>query len=945
MKELEPNSEPSLLDSESPWPGLRPFSEENAGYFFGRDREVREIARKVQQETVTLLFGKSGLGKTSILRAGLSPLLRKSGFVPIYIRLNHFEESLQLEDQVEVFMEEALDAYRIDAPRPIREETLWEHFHKKDGDWWDEENRLLKPVLIFDQFEEILTSGQENSARVVRSAAFLTELEDLIENRPPASLLERFKTEKGLAKQYDLDRIDYRVVLSLREDYLADLEGLRERLRMIMHNRYRLLPLNGVQAMNVILEPGGHLVDETAANDIVNFVASPVTVMLSEEDMGQSESRQVEPALLSVILRELNNHRIRAGEEKISSDMVINRRPEKILSEFYEESLKGLDSSARLFIEKQLLTASGARNRVAEEDAITLHGLTEELIEKLINRRIIQREKTARMSWLELSHDTLTQVVRLSAEDYQRRQRRRRFIIRAAAGFLIVIGLGVFGYYWQAHEQNLQTKEAAKLALDVAEDLEYNYTISMRGKQRILDRLDDGFVRLRGFAGDSSELKARNIRFLLASAAMQLETGYFQRASDSLKAAQALLWVDDSGSASLPASNLLLARFELVRAETENVEGDSKDAWKALRQAEHLLQSTISAGAEDSMERTELWQRMNRIKVKLLSEQGDWNGVVELFKAARAEINATLAETEINLKMTEQEAEAKRIHQQVLFTELLKLHSERTYLARTHNLTDFSDIHAEFEEDLQRAEPLFNGDARRQWLFFRSMRFVATAFYYIFDSKHIQGRAAIDIAIDNLAGLVRSNPDNLRYRHVLGEILLRRASFTRNRDPLQSKVDIQAARSLAFTLRKDSPHPYQGFNLSIRADFYQAELDYANKVDGADSALKMLARLDAYRNEIAGTLQADSLAVFGYYWAIKSLIRKGSLDRALEMADSALNLLEARKNDWDEGFLANRRYWIHDTILTAEKADDIEEAVWSRHFQGALEMAETLIQR
>ncbi|MCU7811088.1 MAG: hypothetical protein KZQ77_07610, partial [Candidatus Thiodiazotropha sp. (ex Notomyrtea botanica)] len=33
------------------------------------------------------------------------------------------------------------------------------------------------------------------------------------------------------------------------------------------------------------------------------------------------------------------------------------------------------------------------------------------------------------------------------------------------------------------------------------------------------------------------------------------------------------------------------------------------------------------------------------------------------------------------------------------------------------------------------------------------------------------------------------------------------------------------------------------------------------------------------------------------------------------------------------------------TILTAEKADDIEEAVWSRHFQGALEMAETLIQR
>ena len=129
--------------------------------------------------------------------------------------------------------------------KPIRAESLWEYFHKKDCDWWDSNNRLVKPVLIFDQFEELLTVGQSDPGRSARTASFLTELEDLIENRPPASLLKRFDADRTLARQYDLERMDYRLVLTLREDFLPDLEGLRERLRAIMFNRFRLLSAEG----------------------------------------------------------------------------------------------------------------------------------------------------------------------------------------------------------------------------------------------------------------------------------------------------------------------------------------------------------------------------------------------------------------------------------------------------------------------------------------------------------------------------------------------------------------------------------------------------------------------------------------------------------------------------------------------------------------------------
>ena len=412
------------LDREHPWPGLISFTEADHSFFFGREREVAELARVIRQKTLTVFFGKSGLGKSSILRAGVSPLLRESEFVRVYIRLNHDEAAPPLEDQVEIAIEDVLAREKIDGAKPVQSETLWEYFHKKESDWWDPENRLVKPVLIFDQFEELLTLGQSTPERAVRSAAFLTELEDLVENRPPAALQARFEAERGLARSYDLGRTDYRVVLTLREDFLPDLEGLRERLRAIMFNRVRLLPMSGEQAMDVVLKPGGHLVDEDVAVRIVDFVSSSERSRLQTSvTRAQLAKRSIEPALLSVALQELNNRRIRLGQEKITAELVGQTNPTEIFHDFYLRGLAGMDGAVREFIEDSLLTSSGARNRIAEEDALTKSGMSPEVVTRLIDRRIIQRETTGNTKWLELTHDTLADVVRSDrTEHHQQRQ-------------------------------------------------------------------------------------------------------------------------------------------------------------------------------------------------------------------------------------------------------------------------------------------------------------------------------------------------------------------------------------------------------------------------------------------------------------------------------------------------------------------------------------------
>ena len=65
------------LDGENPWPGLESFEENAHAFFFGRDHEAESLLNHVLDAPVTVLYGRSGLGKTSLLRAGLFPLLRE----------------------------------------------------------------------------------------------------------------------------------------------------------------------------------------------------------------------------------------------------------------------------------------------------------------------------------------------------------------------------------------------------------------------------------------------------------------------------------------------------------------------------------------------------------------------------------------------------------------------------------------------------------------------------------------------------------------------------------------------------------------------------------------------------------------------------------------------------------------------------------------------------
>jgi tetratricopeptide (TPR) repeat protein len=256
-----------------PWPGLDAFSEALRDFFFGRATETEELFRRVRGETLTLLFGQFGLGKTSLLRAGLASRLRAAAFLPVYVRLDYAEGAPTPLAQVKAAVERAAAAAHAEVMPIEAEETLWGYFHRADRRVTSNAGELLVPALIFDQFEEVFTLGLAREASRATAQRFLAELAELIENRPPDSVEKAIESDPEAIEKYQFDRQEYRIVVALREDYLPQLDSMRERAPLIVRNRFRLRRMTGRQGFDAVTRPVPGLIAPELAWEITRIAA------------------------------------------------------------------------------------------------------------------------------------------------------------------------------------------------------------------------------------------------------------------------------------------------------------------------------------------------------------------------------------------------------------------------------------------------------------------------------------------------------------------------------------------------------------------------------------------------------------------------------------------------------------------------------------------------
>jgi WD40 repeat protein/tetratricopeptide (TPR) repeat protein len=486
-----------LLDSQSvnlqhPWPGLSPYTEELQGFFHGRGREVDELLRRVRRKVLTILCGQSGLGKTSLLQAGLVPRLRQEAMVPVLLRIDYAPEAPAPALQIKAAIATAVTDANLKEPAvPGPQESLWEYFHRTDHTWLGPDGKPVSLVLVFDQFEELFTLGQATAQHRARAAALVDELVSLVENRAPAALEQHLEDHWDEVEKYVFNRQDFRVLVCLREDYLAQLMDIADRLPSLAGNPMRLTQMNGHQALEAVLEPARGLVSPDVALQIVRFVAGeqPSSAVTSED----LSRLALEPSLLSLVCRELNSHRLKQGLSQISADLLAGSR-DRILQDFYEGCLAGQPAAVRDFVEDELLTDSGFRIDMPLEQAhknLATRGAAPGAIDELVKRRLLHLQDRLNIRRVELTHDVLSKVIQKSRDIRQQRKRvqalrekLRQTRIRMAVAIILLVALGLIGFgIWYgselsraldkehaANEELKNTNVELKKAREAAED-------------------------------------------------------------------------------------------------------------------------------------------------------------------------------------------------------------------------------------------------------------------------------------------------------------------------------------------------------------------------------------------------------------------------------------------------------------------------------------------
>lgn len=394
----------SDLINTNPWLGLTSYEFEDSYKFFGRSDESGQLSEAITNNTVTVIYGPSGAGKTSIMKAGIFPKLLQEYYLPVYIRLHHSSE-VSYSSQILKSIEYVASSNGIDIEQTCDfnysvndDDALWVYLNSHI--FWRKDNYPVVPLIVIDQFEEIFTLNQ-NTKKISDFFRFVDELYD---NLPPPNIKNIIESTESYIPF--LNDAKYKLVLSLREDFLARLEDYSHDIPILRKNRFGLKSMNGQQAFEVITSPCPDLVDDAVALKIIRKISGH-TRDINKDELSDIS---VETSILSLFCSELYKRMEEQSMHKIT-DSLVDATGDNIIEDYYTNTMKHISINTAHYIEDNLLTKSGFRNTIALEDAIE-NGVDKHAIEFLQSRRLIKIEIINGTERIEFTHDILCKVAK-----------------------------------------------------------------------------------------------------------------------------------------------------------------------------------------------------------------------------------------------------------------------------------------------------------------------------------------------------------------------------------------------------------------------------------------------------------------------------------------------------------------------------------------------------
>lgn len=448
---------------QNPWKGLNTYREGEVLY--GRDEEIGQLSTLVMQNVQTVVYGRSGIGKSSIINAGLFPRARRSGLFPVSVRLEHNAGPYVAQIRRAV-MDSLADlhpgsetkiggkAEELVAHDSSSEESLWEFFHRFR--YTDEDGQAIRPLVVIDQFEEIFTLAKDRE----QFDSFFHQLADLLNEVMPDELISDVDVKPadeadlfgGLAVQAAaqsyLQKSEFHLVFVLREDFLSYLERNTAFIPSLRTNRYCLQAINDEQAASVIMKPCPGLVPKPVAELIIHKVTGDDSVHID----GVPET-SVDSAILSLYLSRLFE-KMQEQEQQVFSAELVETYSSNIISDFYEEGTRGLSYTALRYLEEELVNKEGRRDNRDRMSVLEHTRLLPDQLDRLVRDvKLLRQFSYGGTLRIEFIHDILCPTIvahreKRAAERAARCARRRTTMwIAGFAVFALLVG-AYWGVSW-----------------------------------------------------------------------------------------------------------------------------------------------------------------------------------------------------------------------------------------------------------------------------------------------------------------------------------------------------------------------------------------------------------------------------------------------------------------------------------------------------------------
>ncbi|MGO9971930.1 MAG: ATP-binding protein [Solirubrobacteraceae bacterium] len=399
MPEVVPHESVARVGgSLAPYPGPRSFTVDEADLFFGRERERSQLRSLVLAHSLVLLYAQSGAGKTSLIQAGLIPEFHRR--------------------HVTVF-----PALRIGSSAPEPPAARIENVYVRSivANWsaaHPEQISDISAVADFPDFVDHLSAAYDASADEAR-VIIIDQFEEIFTVFPESwqSRGDFFvQVERALTVDPEL-----RVLLSMREDYLAQTDPYAALVSNHLQHRFRLERLGRRQALAAVTGPLARTGREFAPTAAEYLVDQLLQIRFERQGrLLEVRGEYVEPVQLQIVCASLWE-RLEALPEQI--DRITSRHideyaeVDKALSRFYDELVSRVASGTatdplqlRTWCENQLITPGGTRALVYRGTTET-EGMPNAVIDQLQSEHLIRGELRAGAHWYELSHDKFVDAI------------------------------------------------------------------------------------------------------------------------------------------------------------------------------------------------------------------------------------------------------------------------------------------------------------------------------------------------------------------------------------------------------------------------------------------------------------------------------------------------------------------------------------------------------